>query len=239
MGTSIAAKLPSQRTVLNGLSGAVALAAGSQAYGITPVSVPANLVSTIGTTTTVTWDVDANATTDYTFQFRYPNSTGASGVVWQANMNPSTGNAVQGYLGAFINYGTNLSLGQNVGATSAAGTSFRTAAQVTLGSIYRSGGVPSNYGGFRPGTPNTGGSTAGAAHGYVGFRLGSGVSARYGWLELEVLDNGGGINFVKAALGSAGEQVVAGIVPEPTSLAALAIGAAAFMRRPRKTESVN
>jgi len=183
--------------------------------------------------------VDGNAVNDFLYQFRFPNSTGSLGVVWQANMNPNTalGNAVQGYLGPFVNYGTSLSfgLGQAVGPTSVAGTSFRTSTQVTLGSIYRSGGIPSDYGGFRPGTPNPGGLTPGASRGFAGFRLGTGVGARYGWIELEVLNNGGGINFFQAALGAPGEQIYAGVVPEPASLGALALGAAAFLaRRPKQ-----
>src|SRR4051812_4748915 len=90
MPGTLQSKLP------RGLAGAFALAAGTQAYGISPVAVPANLASTLGTTTTRTWDVDGNSVVDFTFQFRYPNTTGASGVVWQANMNPLTslGNAV-------------------------------------------------------------------------------------------------------------------------------------------------
>jgi len=216
---------------MGGIAGAVALAAGSHAYGISLITAPANLASTVGTTTTRAWDANGDAINDFNFNFRFPNSTGTAGVVWQANMNPVAPGAVVGYLGPFINYATNLSLGQNVGPVPAAGASFRTAAQVTLGSIYRSGGIPSDYGGFRPNTPNPGGSTLGASSGYAGFRIGTGATARYGWLQMTVTSSG--ITFGQAALGDIGEAVQAGVVPEPTSLAAIALGAVAFMGRRR------
>jgi hypothetical protein len=225
-----------EKNIAGGIAGAVALAAGSQAYAITPVAAPPNLASTLGTTTTAVWDADGNAVNDFALQFRFPNSTGSFGVVWQANFSPNTslGNAVQGYLGPFINYGTALALGQQVGPAPATGT-FRTAAQVCLGSIYRSGGIPSPYGGFIAGTPNgtNGGTQPSGTPAYMGFRLGTGGTARYGWVHVTGVSSTG-MTFDAAALGAIGETVFAGIVPEPTTLAALAVGAAAFLRRPRK-----
>ena len=140
---------------LGGIAGAVALAAGSQAYGISLITAPANLASTVGTTTTVTlivtrlgtrgWDVNGDAANDFVFTFRYPNTATGSGVVWQGAMAPPTanGNGVVGYQGAFVPYATNLSFGQNVGPTPPAGASFRTTTQTVLASQYRSNGIPS------------------------------------------------------------------------------------------------
>jgi len=222
---------------MSGLAGAVALAAGSQAYAVAPVAPPPNLASSIGTTTTAVWDVNGDAVTDFGLQFRFPNTTGTLGVVWQGNFSPvgAVGNAINGYLGPFINYGTNLALGQQVGPAPA-NSSFRTAAQVTLGSIYRSGGVPSPYGGFIAGTPNgaNGGVQPSGTPGYIGFRLGPLATARYGWVHITSLSNAG-MTFDAAALGAVGETVFAGVVPEPTTLAGLAMGAALFLRRPRKS----
>jgi len=216
---------------MSGIAGAVALAAGSQAYGISLITAPANLASTVGTTTTRGWDVNGDAINDFGFTFRFPNTTGATGVVWQGAMAPPTanGNGVVGYQGAFVPYATNLSFGQNVGPTPPAGASFRTTTQTVLASIYRSGGVPSGYGGFYPGNTNVGGTAPGASHGYAGFRVGTGATARYGWLEVTITSSG--FTFGQAALGDVGEAVQAGVVPEPTSLAAIALGASVFLRR--------
>src|SRR5436309_11742923 len=108
--------LKKRAAVVGGLAGAACIAAGTKAYAIAPVAPPANLPAPVppGTTGPVTWDPDANASTDFSFTFRFPNTTGTTGVVWQGNMNPATalGNAVVGYLGPFVNYGTNLSFGQ-------------------------------------------------------------------------------------------------------------------------------
>src|SRR4051794_25879354 len=126
---------------LGGIAGAVALAAGTQAYGIVPVAVPANLAGTIGVTNTRGWDVNGDTIVDFTFRTRFPNVTSGNGVIWQGSVLPTTAlaNAVVGYA-AGISYGTNLSFGQNVGPTPPAGASFRTAAQVSLASIYRYAG---------------------------------------------------------------------------------------------------
>lgn len=229
----------------SGLAGAVALAAGSASYGaIIVVAPPANMPNaaapasnpTVGGTN---WDVNGDTIPDFNFQFRNPQSTGAFGVVWQANMNNATGSAVVGYLGPFVNYATNLSAGQIIGPTLPPGASFRTAAQVVLGSIYRSNSIPSNYGGFRPGTPNPGGSSAGAAHGFVGFSFLVGGQTRYGWLEVQVDSAGaaagtGGIQFFGAAYENTGAPIAAGAVPAPGALMGLAVGAAALLRRKRE-----
>ncbi|MBC7782863.1 MAG: hypothetical protein H7144_03405, partial [Burkholderiales bacterium] len=146
------------KAVLSGLAGAAALASGMSAYAAPQAfnTLPANIGPPVPAGTTggpVNWDANGDGATDFVFNYRHPNSTGTTGVVWQANMNPvsSTGAAVVGYLGTFISYASNLAMNAPIGPALNAGASFRTAAQVTLGSVYRSGGVPTPYGGFAAG----------------------------------------------------------------------------------------
>jgi hypothetical protein len=232
--------MTASRKVQSGLAGAIAMAAGSQAYGVVSIPTPADIPTppTGTTSAAVGWNVDGVGGNDFVFQFRHPNATG-TGVRWQANMNPqsgsSTGNAVAGFLGPFINYATNFAQNTFIGATLPSGSSFRTATQVTLGSVYSSGGVASAYGGFGNGAPSGGATPNGIqqAEGYVGFRVGTGANARYGWLQLRT-NTTFGIDFIAAALGDVGETVETGIVPEPASLGLLAIGATALLRRNKK-----
>jgi hypothetical protein len=228
-----------------GLAGATAMASGSAAFAVVGIAPPSDIPATVGTTTATTWNPDGVGAADFNFQFRFPNSTG-TGVVWQSNMNPvngtATGNAVAGYLGAFINYATNFSgnatAGQQIGPNipNAGAPSWRTAAQVTLGSIYSSAGVRQAYGGFGNGAPlnpahtNPGGSGPPNETGFVGFRIGTGAATRYGWLQVRT-NSTVGIDFIAAALGDPGEPVNAGVVPEPASLGLLALGATALLRR--------
>jgi hypothetical protein len=237
--------------LLSGLAGAVALAAGSQAYAIVPVATPADLAMPASGATggPVLWNVNGDAIQDFSFEYRFPNTTGATGVVWQANMNPvngvATGTSVVGFRGPFIAYAQRLALGDTIGTqptpntgAGSPGLGFRRDTQVTLGSVYRSGGVPSPYGGFSNGAINIppGGGQPGGSTGFVGFRVGQGATARFGWLEIDVRQGGGdtgpAIDFIAAALGDPGEIVFAGVIPEPTSLAALALGALAVLHRP-------
>ena len=143
------------QTTAKGVSGAIALAAGTSAYAnIVSVAVPADFNVAAGTASVgpVTWDVNGDGTADFQFVYRFPNTSTASGVIWQANMNPATGlqatNGALGYQGAFIRYAEAFTIGTVFGATPPANTpavSFpTTSTQVTLGSRYLSNSVPSS-----------------------------------------------------------------------------------------------
>lgn len=233
--------------ILSGLAGAVALAAGSQAYAqgtAVPVATPADIPTPPSGTNsaTVNWDPNGDAVNDFAILFRFPNSTQ---VHWQANMNPIngavTGTSVVGFLGPYINYGTNFLPGVSVTTTVAPpSTSFRTQTQVTLGSVYGPG-AGLNYGGFGNGGSgqggaqgNLGGGQPQNAVGIAAFRVGQGATARVGWVQLRI-GTQFGIDFVAAGLGPAlGEIRTGQYVPEPTSLAFLAIGAVGALARPRR-----
>ena len=226
----------SLKTASGGLVGALAIAGGTSAYGtIVPVGTPTDFVVSPGTASvSVNWDVNGDAVSDFTFNYRYPNAA-TQGVIWQANFNPFTGlaatNGTAGYMGPFIRYTTALPGGFSIGATLAnsgggGANSWSTAAQTTLGSRYNSGGVPTYYGGLAAGA-------LGAAHNavnpgtpaFVGFRFNVGAQTFYGWVQLSV--GPGSIDFISAAYeNAAGTAIPAGAIPEPSSLAMLALGAA-------------
>jgi hypothetical protein len=226
--------------VQTGMAGALAMAAGSAAYGvIVPVTPPANLpnVAATGTAGPLNWDVNGDAIADFAFSFRNPQAAG-TGVQWQANMNPTPSgaiNAVAGYLGPFINYGSNLNLNDPVGPALPGGVSWRNTAQVTLGSFYRSGSTVMPYGGFATGAV----PASSVVRGYVGFRFSIGGLTRYGWLDVEVRGasaaaGSGGIYFFGAAYEDSGAAIGAGQIPAPGSIGALALGAVACLRRSRR-----
>lgn len=237
-----------KRTVLTrattGLAGALAIAGGSSAYGaIVNVAPPADLTNTPGggtvppgggtqTGTFSFWDVNSDGTNDFFFFNRYPNTApGGSGVVWQENMNPATAalattNGVISYAGAFVRYGTALTLGSTIGP---AQTTFSTATQVTLGSRYSYGAAGVyNYGGFASGPNATTGAVAPGTNAYAGFRFNAADGTHYGWVLLNV--NTGLIDFTSAAYQSTPATAItagATAVPEPGTMAALALGAVA------------
>lgn len=220
----------SGKALKGGLAGAAALASGSQAYAaIIVVPPPANLpnVAAPGTAGPLNWDVNSDTVVDFQFSFRFPNS--ATQVHWQANVfNPiGSTNAVIGYNGPFIRYATRLAAGANIGA---AGPWFGQTAgqeQVVLGSRYGAG-AGLLYGGF--GTPTPG-------RGFLGLRFKVGGQDRFGWLDLEVREpssptaTNGGIYFFGAAWENTGQPIQAGQIPEPGTLAALALGALGVLSR--------
>lgn len=222
-----------------GLAGALAIAGGSQAYGaIVNVTTPANMTTAPGATTTLAnWDVDGDGVADFQFQDRYNNTdpnAGAAGVVWQLRMNAATTalastNNVIGYgASAAFKYATALTLGTTI---SSAGAFSGGATTLILGSQYTLGyGDRTNYGGFAAGPNATTGAVAPGTNAYAGFRFASGGNTYYGWIQLSV--NAGVLNFVNAAYNNTpGTAINAGAraVPEPGSMAALAMGAAAVV----------
>lgn len=232
--------------VRTGLAGAAALAAGSGAYGaIVTFTLPTDLPNAAAPATAgpVTFDVNGDAVNDFTYSFRNPATATGSGVIWQANFSPVTAggtNAVIGFAGPFITYGTNLAAGVVIGAAAPAGASWRNQAQVVLGSIYRSGGVPSPYGGFVTGGQNTGGGAQlPQGRGFLGFRFDIGGQTRFGWLDVEVrpatdVAGTGGIFFFGGAYENSGASINAGQIPAPGAVGALALGAVGLLRRSRR-----
>jgi hypothetical protein len=232
-----------------GFAGALALAAGSAAYGsIIVVAPPSNMPNAASpaanpATGVTSWDVNGDAVVDFGFQFRNPQAASpANGVLWQANMDPATAgaiNAVAGFGGgATFAYGTKLNSGDLIGPTFSPPTVWKNVGQVILGSFYRFSGVISPYGGFAAGsTPSSS-----VVRGFVGFRFSIAGATRYGWLDVEVRGsstgaNTGGMFFFGAAYEDSGQPIQAGAVPAPGSLGALALGAVACARRSRRRAS--
>jgi hypothetical protein len=203
---------------LSGLAGAVTLAAGSMAYAnIVVVGGPADLSATgsIGfDTNNVLWDVDGDGTNDLEFNFR--GTPLSPTYAWQANVFTLGGSSVSGYAGLFVSfYGSQVSMGDSVASSGL--VPGIDGSNIALGSDYS--GLA--YGGWGA----TGGSTS---TGFLGFRLANG---NFGWVELTAGSTG--IQFLGAAYDNSGADIAAGAVPTPGSLGALAIGAAAMLRRKR------
>ncbi len=215
----------SLKAVSGGLLGALTIASGTSAYGaIVNSTVPANSTIAAGDpTANINWDVNNDGIVDFIFGNRFP-AAGGSGVEWQINMNPAAGNAVLGYgAGATFGYGSAFTLGTSIGPTAPAGTAFVTVAQVIMGSVFN--GTP--YGGFAsPSAPGNGSVTAGNFS-YAAFRFAVGGQNFFGWIRMSA--NAGTLNFTSAAWENvAGGTIPAGsvAVPEPTTMAGLAMGAA-------------
>ncbi len=230
MKKSLLKKLSGAEKAVAGVAGAAALASGSQAYGqIISRPPPTNLpnAATPATAGPVNYDFDGNGTVDFVYSFRNPQAAG-TGVQWQANFSPFTAlgiNAIDGYLGPFINYANALSSGDPIGPLN----NWRNQAQVTMGSRYRSGAIISPYGGFAN-VANT------PVRGFLGVRFSIGGLTRFGWIDAEVRPatgaaGSGGIFFFGAAYEASGADIEAGAVPEPGTLAMLAIGAVGLLRR--------
>jgi hypothetical protein len=223
------------RKTSSGLLGALAIASGTSAYAsIITVNTPADLTNVPnGANTAVNWDINSDGIMDFTFQNRYPNTAaGSYGVVWQLNMNPFAGtaatNGVDSYL-SLIRY----AFARPAGALFSAASAWSTTTQVTLGSMYSYGANGFyNYGGFAA-DGRTAGTTANGAvtpgtFAFAGFRFSAADGTHYGWVKLAV--NAGLIDFanpIAAAYESvAGVAINAGAVPEPGTMALLALGAA-------------
>ncbi len=130
--------------------------------------------------------------------------------------------AIAGFIGASTNannqtfpYASKLSFGQVLSTRPflANGNAMQPGAHASL--------APGN--GAASGYPNAQWGSAGV--GFVGFRFDNGDGPRYGWARLDM--DGGPVNsftLVDYAFGNIGDQITAGQVPEPGSLALLAVG---------------
>jgi hypothetical protein len=226
------------RKLGKGLAGAVAIASGTTAYGaIVVVNPPADLTNSPGgANTTTTWDVNSDGTADFLFNNRYPNTSAGNGVIWQQNMNPATGalaatNGIISYLGPFVRYAFALPAGINVGPTD---TRFSTVTQVVLGSRYLYGSAPYYYGGFAAGPDGAAnGAVSPGTFAFVGFRFNAADGTHFGYLRLAV--NAGIIDFDNVGAMRAAYQstpnaaIMTGAVPEPGTMALLALGAAGVL----------
>ena len=80
-----------------------------------------------------------------------------------------------------------------------------------------------------------------AGDGYVGFRFNTGAGVQYGWVHLNM--NGSPLNsfsLIDFAWGDVGDSLVTGQIPEPGSLALLAVGAVGLLAwRKRRAQAAS
>ena len=233
-----------------GLVGAVALAGASQAYGtIINVAPPTSITGSAGNAgTRVYWDIDTGTTTAAKtaasdFQFLYVNNSAG---VFETGISGYNGSEAAAYLitSANVAYAYNLPAGQQIGTGSGVAfgqsTKYFTVLNITYnGQTYNSQ--------MQAGSPY-----------FVGFEFKATDGLLHdGWIELESdyytsPASPGGLKFIAAAYNSvadsAGGTIAAGqmgtnAIPEPGTLAALAVGAAALsgvgLKRRRKAASTN
>ena len=208
------------------------MAGASQAYGaIVNVALPANITGAAPTTAgvTVTRSIDLNGDGVRDLAIRYVNRTLTGGTLLQSLIYVGTAASPGAPVGSYIagsggNYGYGFAL--KTGYVVGPGAGF-----------YQEAGFLStlvtNYKGQNYGFTNYLGQ-AGVPES-VGFRFtATGGQVDYGYLQLSTdpyvsAANPGGIRFLALRYENTGAAItVPTIVPEPGSLAALAIGAAAF-----------
>ena len=222
-----------------GLAGAAALAGVTQAYGSVVVRpVPANIAgkdpatTTSSATTTRLIDVDGNGTNDLQIRYRsFHTSTGA--VIQQSFVFSITGKTLAyGPVGAYNQYyAYRLNAGDTIPGTFPVGQSATYLTHVATninGSDYGLTGPNAWYLGNR---------------GFVGFTFLNAASQLVnGYIEMQTNGWTGagtiGVQFFSLAYESTpGQSIIAGAVPEPSTLAALAfggVGLAAMAYRRRK-----
>jgi hypothetical protein len=209
-----------QGTVFKGLAGAMALAGASEAYGqIIQSTTPANFVPATGVTNpanVINWDVDGNGTNDFQFYFEQASTAGNwfSGIYGLGGVGVA---AAIGYAGAYGIYVNRLTAGMSIGA----GSAFAQNTGYVSAFASRFSGIL--YGQFNPPTQR----------GFVGFEFtGADGLLHFGYIDIQTspfnsaADHGGQLFFTAFYQGTAGASILAGAVPEPGTLGALAFGAA-------------
>jgi len=215
------------KKIAGGLAGAAALAAGSQAYGaIVVVAPPADVVSPGGanvSTTGAVWDIDGDAVGDFQFRFRDNISTSwaySAQVITQAT---GAGGVSAGADGGYGPYAVKIPA---AGLINAGVINSSPPNRAVLGSRY--------------GTTDYGDWAGNSGPGYLGLKFTNASGVHFGWVCLSVTPGTGvagvgKIQFCGAAFEDAADTpIAAGAVPEPGSLAMLALGAAALVSSRRK-----
>jgi hypothetical protein len=218
------------KAVSRGLAGALAIGAGSSAYGAVVVtSVPSNLVPAALPQTAdlvADWDINGDSVPDFEFRFRQPQTA----VDWQARVFPlSTGSFTFGTVGftSTFFYAWRFNAGDSIGPVPPAGAVPVGAAgsEAILGSRYGS----TDYGQFLP--PNS--------RGFLGLEFTVGANTFFGYIQVQVNRSPGagqpGFQFISAAYeNTPNTAITAGAVPEPGTLALLAFGAAGVVALQRR-----
>ncbi len=200
-----------------GLAGAAALAAGTEAYGsVVSVAAPTNFVPASGTTNpanTRPWDVNSDGTADFELFFQQSSTNGnwVSGIYGYGGAGI---NCASGYAGPYVTYVYRLGTGAMIGPA----TPFYQATGYVAVFASKFSGVL--YGQWS--APNT--------TGYVGFEFTATDGIHFGYFKVTTnrfqnAANPGGQVFAEAFYETTPNTPIT-IVPEPSSLAALALGSA-------------
>ena len=224
-------KMAKGSVLTKGLAGAAALAGATQAYGtIVVVNPPANIVGHdpaggSATPTRVFLDLDGNGTND--LELAYRSFTSGAYAIQQSFVFSLTGQtAAAGPIGAYAQfYAYKLAAGTLIPGTN----------QMAQSATYLTQ-VVTNVNGTEYGLWLMG------DRGFIGFSFrDANNQLDFGYIEIETdifngAGNPGGLKFFKLAYDNSGAPIIAGAVPEPSTLAALAFGgaglaAAAFRRR--------
>lgn len=223
-----------QNRVLKGLAGAAAMAGASQAYGaVVVVTPPANITgrapAATDAGTRVNLDLNGDGQADLGLLYRNLLYNGANFTLTYivAGTTAVPGSTV----GVAINgqsYAYNLALATTVGPGS---TFYQKSGYFTH--------LVTNYNGTDYGAAGSLRGIAGTPE-YIGFRfLTTAGQTDYGYIQVETdlyqsAANPGGLKFLQLAYDNSGAAIQIGAVPEPGTLAMLAVGAVGFVGVARK-----